>query len=80
MEPHLRTKRPKNANNNEVEEQHKAEKERERLEKEKEKEKEREQQQKKEAPPRRGSLTKNTSTGPHGGRRAGRDACERTPV
>jgi hypothetical protein len=52
----------------EVDEQHKAEKEKERLEKEKERE--REQQQRKEAPPRRGSLTKNTSTGAHGGRRA----------
>jgi hypothetical protein len=51
----------------EAEEHRKAEKEKERLEKEKERE--REQQQKKEAAPRRGSLTKNASTGASAGRR-----------
>jgi len=61
-------KEAKEREQQEMEERHKAEKEKERLEKEKERE--REQQQKKEATPRRGSLTKNSSTGAHGGRRA----------
>ncbi|KIM83144.1 hypothetical protein PILCRDRAFT_97320 [Piloderma croceum F 1598] len=61
-------KEVKEREQHDVDEQHKAEKEKERLEKEKERD--REQQQRKEAPPKRGSLTKNTSTGAHGGRRA----------
>lgn len=52
----------------ETEERQRAEKEKEHVEKEKERE--REQQQRKEATPRRGSLTKNTSAGPPAGRRA----------